>query len=129
MSKLSIGQHGIQVETHEKTNVMSSFHTMAFVVLPLCTLLILVGHDNWAKWLGAIGFISLLLIWIVIYTTHSIKKPDLLQSESYRIERHKIEAGMIENKTENLQRFEIETNKTNLLEVIPDNQEGDNNVS
>ena len=82
---MSIGQHGIQVETHEKTNVMSSFHTMAFIVLPLCTLLILAGKEVWVKYLGASGFIILLLIWAIIYTTHSVKKPDLLQSESYRI--------------------------------------------
>ena len=98
MSKLSIGQHGIQVETHEKTNVMSPYHTMAFLVISASIALILFGNEHWIKILGALIFVIFIVVWIVIYICHSIKKPDLLQSESYRIEIHKIEAGMIEAK-------------------------------
>lgn len=102
MKKLSIGQHGIQVESHEKTNVMSPYHTMTIIVLPLTTLLILLGHESWIKILGASGFILIILVWIIIYISHSIKNPELLQSESYRIEQHKIEAGMLENRQGNI---------------------------
>lgn len=102
MNKLSIGQHGIQAESHEKTNVMSPYHTMTIIVLPLTTLLILLGTENWIKILGASGFILIILVWIIIYISHSIKNPELLQSESYRIEQHKIEAGMLENRQGNI---------------------------
>lgn len=101
MSKLSIGQHGIQVETHEKTNVMSPYHTMAFIVTAASIALILFGSEHWIKVLGALVFVIFIVVWIVIYICHSIKKPDLLQSESYKIEIHKIEAGMLENTKEN----------------------------
>lgn len=128
MSKLSIGQHGIQVETHEKTNVMSPYHTMAFIVMGSSIALILFGNEHWIKILGALILITFIVVWLIIYICHSIKKPDLLQSESYRIEVHRIEAGMIENKTEYTPKLETETVQTNLIEIIPDNQEGDSNV-
>lgn len=128
MSKLSIGQHGIQVETHEKTNVMSPYHTMAFIVIGSSIALILFGNEHWIKILGALILITFIVVWLIIYICHSIKKPDLLQSESYRIEVHRIEAGMIENKTEYTPKLETETVQTNLIEIIPDNQEGDSNV-
>lgn len=98
MSKLSIGQHGIQVETHEKTNVMSPYQAMAFIVTAASIALILFGSEHWIKILGALVFVIFIVVWIVIYICHSIKKPDLLQSESYRIEIHKIEAGMLESR-------------------------------
>lgn len=98
MSKLSISQQGIQVETHEKTNVMSPYHTMAFIVIGGSVSLMLFGPQDWIKGLGAITFLLFITVWIVIYCTHSIKKPELLQSETYRLELHKIETGMIENK-------------------------------
>lgn len=128
MSKLSIGQHGIQVETHEKTNVMSPYHTMAFIVIGSSIALILFGNEHWIKILGALILITFIVVWLIIYICHSIKKPDLLQSESYRIEVHRIEAGMIENKTEYTPKLETETVQTNLIEIVPDNQEGDSNV-
>ena len=128
MSKLSIGQHGIQVETHEKTNVMSPYHTMAFIVMGSSIALILFGNEHWIKILGALILITFIVVWLFIYICHSIKKPDLLQSESYRIEVHRIEAGMIENKTEYTPKLETETVQTNLIEIVPDNQEGDSNV-
>lgn len=128
MSKLSIGQHGIQVETHEKTNVMSPYHTMAFIVMGSSIALILFGNEHWIKILGALILITFIVVWLIIYICHSIKKPDLLQSESYRIEVHRIEAGMIENKTEYTPKLETETVQTNLIEIVPDNQEGDSNV-
>lgn len=124
MGKLSIGQHGITVETHEKTNVMSPYHTMAIILLPLSSLLILAGSEDWIKILGASSFILLLLVWIVIYCTHSIKKPELLQSESYRLEQHKIEAGMLENTKENNIEGQLMTN-TSLL--INESKEADIN--
>lgn len=116
MGKLSIGQHGIQVETHEKTNVMSPFHTMGFIVFPLCVLLILISPEMWVKILGAIGFILFLGVWVVVYVSHSIKRPDLLQSEHYRIEKHKIESGMIENRKETLSNNILTTNTSLLIE-------------
>ena len=128
MGKLSIGQHGIQVETHEKTNVMSPYHTMAFIVMGSSIALILFGNEHWIKILGALILITFIVVWLIIYICHSIKKPDLLQSESYRIEVHRIEAGMIENKTEYTPKLETETVQTNLIEIVPDNQEGDSNV-
>lgn len=101
MSKLSISQQGIQVETHEKTNVMSPYHTMAFIVIGGSVSLMLFGPQDWIKGLGAITFLLFITVWIVIYCTHSIKKPELLQSETYRLELHKIEAGMLEAKPGN----------------------------
>lgn len=98
MSKLSISQQGIQIETHEKSNVMSPCHTMAYVVLPAAVLLLLMGTEFWIKLLGALVFLIFVLSWIVIYICHNIKKPELLQSEVFRLERQKIESGMIENK-------------------------------
>lgn len=99
MSKLSISQQGIQIETHEKTNVMSPYHTMAFIVIGASVALILLGTETWIKFLGGGIFILYIVTWLVIYCTHSIKKPELLQSETYRLERQKIETGMIEDKT------------------------------
>ena len=123
MGKLSIGQHGIQVETHEKTNVMTPYHTMAFIVIGASIALILFGNEHWIKILGALILTVFVVVWLIIYICHSIKKPDLLQSESYRIEVHRIEAGMIENKTEHTQK--LETVQTNLVNIVSDNQEGD----
>lgn len=99
MSKLSISQQGIQIETHEKTNVMSPYHTMAFIVIGASIVLLLLGTETWIKYLGGGIFILYIVTWLVIYCTHSIKKPELLQSETYRLERQKIETGMIEDKT------------------------------
>ncbi len=123
MSKLSIGKHGIQIETHEKSNVMSPFNTMAFIVIPASIILMLISSENWIKILGAFIFIIIILVWIVIYSIHSAKKPELLQSETYRLEIQKIEAGMIDtknNNNENLQELPI----TN-ISVIPQNNKGD----
>lgn len=108
---------------------MSPFHTMAFIVVAGTVSLILFSHDLWGKILGAIVFSVFILVWLIVYCSHSIKKPELLQSETYRLEMHKIEAGMIEDKSRNVQKSEIETIKTNLIEIISDNQEGDYNVS
>lgn len=124
MGKLSIGQHGIQVETHEKTNVMSPYHTMSFIVIGASIALILLGSEDWIKFLGAFIFIIFILVWIIIYICHSIKKPELLQSENYRIERHKIEAGMLENTKEHNFDGQLTTN-TSLL--ITESKEADVN--
>lgn len=99
MSKLSISQQGIQIETHEKTNVMSPYHTMAFIVIGASVALLLFGTETWIKYLGGGIFVLYIVTWLIIYCTHSIKKPELLQSETYRLERQKIETGMIEDKT------------------------------
>lgn len=123
MSKLSIGKHGIQIETHEKSNVMSPFNTMAFIVIPTAIVLILVGSENWIKILGTFIFIIFVLVWIIIYSVHSFKRPELLQSETYRLEIQKIEAGMIDtknNNNENLQELPI----TN-ISIIPQSNKGD----
>lgn len=116
MSKLSISQQGIQIETHEKTNVMSPYHTMAFIVIGGSVALMLLSEDFWLKILGAIIFALFILVWIAIYTTHSIKKPELLQSEIYRLEVQKIESGMIENKSGTAIPEIVTTNVTPLLE-------------
>lgn len=131
MNKFSIGQHGITVETHEKTNVMSPYHTMAIILLPLSSLLILAGSEDWIKSLGALVFVIFIVVWIVIYICHSIKKPELLQSESYRLERHKIEAGMIEAKQGEIIETTplLETNQIGAItseitnDTIPDEEE------
>lgn len=114
MSKLSISQQGIQIETHEKTNVMSPYHTMAFIVIGGSVALMLLSEDFWLKILGAIIFVLFILVWITIYTTHSIKKPELLQSEVYRLEVQKIESGMIENRQGNI-------SDTNIQNSLPPN--------
>lgn len=116
MGKLSIGQHGIQVETHEKTNVMSPYHTMAFIVIGASIALILFGNEHWIKILGALVFVIFIVVWNIIYICHSIKKPDLLQSENYRIEIHKIEAGMLENTKENKIEGQLTTNASLVIE-------------
>lgn len=116
MGKLSIGQHGIQVETHEKTNVMSPYHTMAFIVIGASIALILFGNEHWIKILGALVFVIFIVVWNIIYICHTIKKPDLLQSENYRIEIHKIEAGMLENTKENKIEGQLTTNASLVIE-------------
>ncbi len=129
MSKLSIGQHGIQVETHEKANVMSPFHTMAVFVVTGTVCLMIFCSEYWGKIIGAVVLTVFVFVWLIVYCCHSIKRPELLQSENYRIEMHKIEAGMIENKIEYTPKLETEAVQTNLIEIVPDNQGGDNNVS
>lgn len=127
MSKLSISQQGIQIETHEKTNVMTPYHTMAIIVMGGTVALMLFSVDCWLKILGAIIFVLFILVWIAIYTTHSIKKPELLQSEVYRLEMQKIESGMIESKRGINSDILIETEKSNILKPINDNNEEDSN--
>lgn len=102
MSKLSIGQQGIQIETHEKANVMSACTTMGFVICAIAGALILFGSEQWIQIVGAVILIAYIIVWLVVYTTHSIKSPHLLQSEKYRLEKQKIEAGMYENKENSL---------------------------
>lgn len=123
MSKLSIDQHGIQVETHEKTNVMSPFHTMAVFVVTGTVCLMIFCSEYWGKIIGAVVLTVFVFVWLIVYCCHSIKRPELLQSESYRIEMHKIESGMIENKSSEIQQFLLESPQTNLIDVISDNQE------
>lgn len=131
MNKFSIGQHGITVETHEKTNVMSPYHTMAIIVIVASIALILFGSEHWINILGALIFVIFIVVWIVIYICHSIKKPELLQSESYRLEQHKIEAGMIEAKQGEIIEATplLETNQIGAItseitnDTIPDEEE------
>ena len=120
---MSIDQHGIQVETHEKTNVMSPFHTMAVFVVTGTVCLMIFCSEYWGKIIGAVVLTVFVFVWLIVYCCHSIKRPELLQSESYRIEMHKIESGMIENKSSEIQQFLLESPQTNLIDVISDNQE------
>ncbi|DAB09762.1 TPA: hypothetical protein CPT95_03515 [Candidatus Gastranaerophilales bacterium HUM_15] len=107
MSKLSIGQHGIQVETHEKTNVMTPFNNVFLIVGVLALVLILYSQEIGIKYFG-IGLILLYsVLWGIIYTCHSIKSPELLQSEVFRLEIHKMEMGMLEDKNALLEVEEI----------------------
>lgn len=126
MSKLSIDQHGIQVETHEIANVMSSLTSIAFIVLGGAIALLLLGVDLWIKIFGALVFLIFTIIWLIIYTCHSVKKPELLQSEKYRLEMHKIESGMIEDKNRKIDNL-IEQQTTNILPPYNDNDEADKN--
>ena len=116
MSKLSIDQHGIQVETHEKTNVMSPFHTMAVFVVTGTVCLMIFCSEYWGKIIGAVVLTVFVFVWLIVYCCHSIKRPELLQSESYRIEMHKIESGMIENNKDNVSNNILTTNTSLLIE-------------
>ena len=53
---MSIGQHGIQVETHEKTNVMTPFNNVFLIVGVLALVLILYSQEIGIKYFG-IGLI------------------------------------------------------------------------
>ena len=103
MSKLSIGQHGIQVETHEKTNVMTPFNNVFLVVGVICIILILFSPEVKIRYIGCSLILLYSILWVVIYTCHSIKAPELLQSEIFRLEVQKMEMGMLEDKNTHLE--------------------------
>ncbi len=123
MGKFSVGQHGIEIETQEKSNVMTSASNMGFLICIISLILILLSPEKWIKLFGIVLIVFFVVIWLIIYITHSIKKPELLQSEKYRIERHKIEAGMLTNKDEHINTPEILT--TNINPLIETNNSED----
>ena len=116
MSKLSIQHLGLDAEIHEKTNVMTPFNSMIYVVLPLFFICIIFVNLWWIKVFSAFMVLVVVIIWVSIYIAHSIKNPELLQSETYRIEQHKIEAGMLMDKDENTAQPEILT--TNIIPLL-----------
>lgn len=119
MNKLSIGKHGIVVETHEKANVMSPFNQILWLLIP-CFIILSFNSDH--KTLIIYVICGFALLWGIIYTIHSFKNPELLQSEKYRLEQHRIEAGMIENKND------IKQKKQELLQtnIVPNLEESQN---
>lgn len=79
MSRLNIGHQGLEVETHEKDNVMSSGVQIAFVVSTISVILILFSKILWVNILGASAFTLSILVVFSVYITHNIKSPELLQ--------------------------------------------------
>ena len=118
MSKFSIGQHGIEIETKEKTNVMTSAISIFYIVSGVGVICLIFGL-SWVKYFGAAIISFCLIVYFIIFISHSIKNPELLQSERYRLERHRIEAGMIEDKKNKISNISsIETNsKDTFLET------------
>ena len=76
MSKLSIGKHGINVDIQEKSNVMSPFNHLLYVVIPC---LVFMSLNKECRSFSLICFSLLFLFWIAIYTFHSFTNPKLLQ--------------------------------------------------
>ena len=125
MSKISLKKLGINAEIFEKANVMTPFNMMLFIAI-LLFLGLIYTKILWIKVFCSIIFFVIIATWIVIYVTHSIKNPELLQSESYRIEQHRIEAGMLEEKNGGQEYFEPA--KTNLIAPIKENNLEDENA-
>ena len=118
MDSLKINRHGIQAKMHEKHNVMTPFNKVIFIIVPILLFCMLFTHDLWLKIFCAVLATIIIIVWLSIYTAHSIKSPKLLQSEAYRIEEHRIEAGMLTNKNEVVEQQEVlTTNITPLLET------------
>lgn len=118
MESFKINKHGIQAKTHEKHNVMTPFNKVIVIIVPILLICMYFASDLWVKIFCAIISAVILITWVAIYAMHSIKSPHLLQSEAYRIEEHRIEAGMLTNKNEVLTQQEVlTTNITPLLEI------------
>ena len=118
MSKLSLHHLGLNAEIHEKTNVMTPFNCIVFSALPLAFISLISVNLIWVKIFSCFMIFIVVVSWVIVYLVHSVKNPELLQSETYRIEQHKIEAGMITNKDELLHIPEkLTTNITPLIET------------
>ena len=121
---MSIGQHGLEVETHEKDNVMTSGIHMSYIFVTSSILLMVVPSIFWIKLLGAFGFIINLAVILAVYISHNIKNSELLQSEKFRIEKMYAEAQMVENKQNDI--YIANTNEEspkNILIVNNENEE------
>ena len=90
MSKLSIHHLGLNAEVHERTNVMTPFNCIIYVVLPLSFICLILVNILWIKIFSSLLILVIVISWVIIYISHSIKNPELLQSETYRIEQHKV---------------------------------------
>jgi len=113
MSRFNIGHQGLEVETREKDNVMTSGVQIAFIFVFPAVILMIFPNILWVNILGALIFILCFIGVFSVYITHNIKNPELLQSEKYRLEKQKIEAAMFDNKNNNLIEQQMDT--TNLL--------------
>ena len=120
---MSLNHNGIEVETHEKHNVMTSGIHMSYVFVTSSILLMVLPSTFWIKLLGAAGFIINLAVILVVYISHNIKNPELLQSEKFRIEKMYAEAQMVENKQNDLYiATSIENSPKNVL-IVKNNEE------
>lgn len=120
---MNLSQHGIQIETHEKTNVMSPYHGMSYIIIGAAVALLLFGAETWIKLLGGGIFVLYIVTWLIVYCTHSVKNPELLQSETYRLERQRIETGIYEDKNRILQKQEEILNSN--ISVLIEDKTGD----
>lgn len=118
---MSIGQNGLEIETHEKHNVMTSGMFTSYIFIICSSLLLVIAKILWVQIIGAIGFLLTLLCFFFVFIFHSFKNPELLQSEKYRLEKMQTEAMLFENK------YPIEDNstqiETNIIPVLVDNGE------
>lgn len=121
---MSLGHHGIEVETQEKTNVMSPFNNIILIIGVVTIVLLLTVSNIWIKVLSFTLFGLFTITWLIVYCCHSIKAPELLQSEKYRLEKQKREAGIIENKSDKGQTHLLESPKYNNL-IESNTDEGD----
>ena len=100
MDSLKVSKHGIHAQTHEKQNVMTPFNKVIFVIAPLLIACLYFHPDLLVKVFCEILLTVIIGTWIAIYVSHSVKNPELLQSEEFRVIKQQIEAGMITNKNE-----------------------------
>jgi hypothetical protein len=116
MINFSLNHRGIRTEVREQKNVMTTFYQMSW------PLTIIVGLLLWkGQYIAIHYFFGLYLVcFIICYMFLVVKKPELLQSEKYRIEEKIVNSQIQQQSKDNLIN---ETNECNDNTYFPNEEE------
>ncbi len=117
MNKLSFGQ--IEAKQNIKDDAMRPTLCLVSIILFFIVLILLFCQDNIIKYSLLVLFFITVFAAIYINMLFAHKDRDRLQTERYLLNKQMIEAGIIENKTNNILSDIQETDKTKEIGYIP----------